>query len=106
VDSESAEVALCAAVDIPENGMLQCEHDGALILLCRAGSEIHAVEGTCPHRGAQLAQGRLEGTTVVCPWHDWEFDVQTGCGTTNPMSSLKKFQVDVRSGQVYLVKPR
>ena len=96
------ETPLCRLEDIPENGMTQIDLDGKAILVCRAGGKVHAVEGTCPHRGAQLAQGTLEGTAVVCPWHDWAFDVETGCGITNPTAPLKKYAVTVREGVVYM----
>ena len=42
--------------------------------ICNAGGEIHALDGICPHAGGPLGQGALHGTTVVCPWHAWEFD--------------------------------
>jgi len=105
VDNAGTEIALCTTDEIPEGEMRQFELDGGYLLLCHAGSEIHAVDGTCPHRGAQLVQGQLEGTSVTCPWHDWEFNVQSGCGITNPNSHLKKFEVSVREGIVYLIRP-
>ena len=42
--------------------------------VCNAGGEIHALDGICPHAGGPLGQGALHGTTLVCPWHAWEFD--------------------------------
>ncbi len=85
--------------------MQQFEVEGKAILVCRAGEGIHAVDGVCPHRGAQLVSGVLEGKAVVCPWHDWAFDVETGCGLTNPMSNLAKYDVSVRDGQIVVVLP-
>ena len=42
--------------------------------ICNAGGEIHALDGICPHAGGPLGHGALHGTTLVCPWHAWEFD--------------------------------
>ena len=42
--------------------------------ICNAGGEIYALDGICPHSGGPLGQGALHGTTLVCPWHAWEFD--------------------------------
>lgn len=39
---------------------------------------IFAIDDRCPHDGASLAEGALEGTTIVCPWHSAQFDVTTG----------------------------
>ena len=30
------------------------------------------------HRKGPLGEGTLDGTTVTCPWHGWEYDVTTG----------------------------
>ncbi|MFN8525218.1 MAG: Rieske (2Fe-2S) protein [Chloroflexota bacterium] len=35
---------------------------------------------TCPHMGAPLEQGRVEGGNVVCPWHRYRYDAKTGAG--------------------------
>jgi nitrite reductase (NADH) small subunit len=42
--------------------------------VCNAGGEVYALDGICPHSGGPLGQGALHGTTLVCPWHAWEFD--------------------------------
>src|SRR5258708_5828885 len=43
----------------------------------------------CPHRGADLAFGRLEGGGVRCAFHGWLFDVDGKCLETpaEPASS-------------------
>ena len=96
------EVKVGRVEDIPDGGMVQYDHDGECVLLCRKGAEVYAVEGICPHRGAQLAMGRLEDSTVVCPWHDWGFDVTSGCGVTNPVSQLRTYKVRIADGEVLL----
>ena len=90
---------------IEDGGMLQVEIKGFTVLLSRRGSDVSAVDGICPHRGAQLASGTLNGNTVVCPWHEWEFDVETGCGLTNPISKLKCYEVEVRGEDIILRLP-
>ncbi len=37
-----------------------------------------AVDDRCPHAGASLASGWLDGDQLVCPLHGWEFDLDTG----------------------------
>ena len=29
----------------------------------------------CPHQGADLSQGHFEGCHLVCPKHQWHFDM-------------------------------
>jgi nitrite reductase (NADH) small subunit len=47
---------------------------------------VFATQARCPHRKGPLADGLLGGTTLVCPLHEWAFDLtsgmvlQGGCG--------------------------
>lgn len=52
--------------------------EGREIAIFNLGGEFHAIDNTCPHRGASLGEGRLEGEEVVCPAHGWRFNVKTG----------------------------
>lgn len=103
--ADTTEINLGPLDQIPEEGMQQFDINGKSILVCRAGGKLHAVDGICPHRGAQLGTGALQGNAVICPWHDWAFDVETGCGLTNPMSTLSKYDVSVSDGQIVVRIP-
>jgi len=39
---------------------------------------LFATDGTCPHRGGPLAEGIVGGGKVICPFHAWKFDLETG----------------------------
>ena len=39
---------------------------------------VFATQALCPHRDGPLADGLIGGTTVVCPYHAWKFDMTTG----------------------------
>ncbi|MBI4621872.1 MAG: non-heme iron oxygenase ferredoxin subunit [Verrucomicrobia bacterium] len=39
---------------------------------------VFAIDDVCPHDGAPLSEGTLDGTTIICPWHAAEFDVTSG----------------------------
>jgi nitrite reductase (NADH) small subunit len=39
---------------------------------------VFATQAECPHRGGPLADGLVGGTTLVCPLHEWSFDLQSG----------------------------
>ncbi len=90
---------------IPQNGMVEYTFDGICILICRSGDKLTAVGGICPHRGAQLSQGVYTGASVVCPWHNWEFDMTTGKGITNPMSALPTYKTTIMNGDIVLTVP-
>jgi len=39
---------------------------------------------------------------VVCPWHGYEFDIETGRHPGDPAVRLKPVKVDVRDGQIFI----
>jgi nitrite reductase (NADH) small subunit len=39
---------------------------------------LFATQAECPHQGGPLADGLLGGTTLVCPLHEWSFDLNSG----------------------------
>ena len=51
---------------------------GRRIALFNVDGKIHAMDDVCPHAGAPLSEGRLNGCVITCPWHGWSFDVTTG----------------------------
>jgi nitrite reductase (NADH) small subunit len=68
------------------------------VYVANIGGRYHAIDAVCPHRAAMLGQGPLHGSVLTCPWHQWQFDVTTGKGITNPLSSVRTFPVSVRDG--------
>lgn len=76
--------------------------DGQEVLLIRLDGEYHAYDGTCPHQSTSLAQGSLEGNTLTCSAHEWEFDARTGAGVNPAVACLKVREVRVSDGRVFV----
>jgi nitrite reductase/ring-hydroxylating ferredoxin subunit len=72
--------------DIPEGSMLGIEVDGEEIALANVEGTIYAVQGRCGHMNAPLAEGKLMGSTIICPLHYAQFDITTGKKIKNPAS--------------------
>jgi nitrite reductase (NADH) small subunit len=56
----------------------QVQAAGRAVAVFNVGGTVHAIDGTCTHRGGPLGEGELSGTVVRCPWHGGQFDVITG----------------------------
>ncbi|MBL4703377.1 MAG: Rieske 2Fe-2S domain-containing protein [Flavobacteriales bacterium] len=57
---------------------------GKGIILCKTESgELKAMLDKCPHHGKKLSQGWCEDNRIVCAYHQYSFDLDTGmgCGT-------------------------
>ena len=50
-----------------------------LVLYRTHSQKVVALDGYCPHMGAALAQGKVEGNTIRCPLHRWQFDKSGQC---------------------------
>lgn len=49
--------------------------NGDALVVWRSGvSQIAALADRCPHRGAPLSAGKVEGGEIACPYHGWQFD--------------------------------
>ena len=75
------------------------EIDGKQIALFLVDNEIHAIENTCRHAGGPLHEGRIEGAELVCPWHEWRFDLRTGACALHA-GALATYPARVRDGLV------
>lgn len=98
-------VKVGSRADLPPGSLVEVNHEDVSVAVCNYRGEFHAVHGTCPHRGAQLAQGALHGNMLVCPWHAWEFDCVTGRYDYNSSVQLPKYAISERDGDVYVDIP-
>jgi nitrite reductase (NADH) small subunit len=70
------------------------------ICVANVQGSITAMENVCLHRGGPLGQGAIENGKVVCPWHGWQWDPQSGEATHNPRAKLAVFPLKVENGNV------
>ena len=88
-------INICPVDELPVGQFLLREIEGREIGLIRLpDGEIRAVLNRCPHRGAPVCRGIVSGTwppcehdrltydqegrVLTCPWHGWQFDLQSG----------------------------
>ena len=85
---------------LPEGQMAPVYPQGVNVLLARVGGAVYAVSGKCAHMACPLFMGRLEGYTVVCPCHDWRFDVRTGKFLNAPEIGLTVYPTKLEAGKL------
>jgi nitrite reductase/ring-hydroxylating ferredoxin subunit len=93
-------IAVGSVEDVPPGHSVIVElSNGRELALFNVEGEFHAIDNFCPHKGASLASGHLQGHTVECDWHGWQFDVRTGnCLTVR--EQVKVYRVIVEDGLI------
>ncbi|MDR3621294.1 MAG: Rieske 2Fe-2S domain-containing protein [Paludisphaera borealis] len=98
-------VKLATLGELPVGGAKEVEFDGRVYALFNVEGAISAIDGICPHQGGPLADGQLEGCLVACPWHGWEFNVQTGATPLGPRIKVDVFEVKIEGDDVLVLVP-
>ena len=72
------------------------------VAVFRQAERIYVVDDECPHVGASLANGWVEEGQVVCSFHGWKFDLQTGACLTCPGRPVRTYPVRIEAGMVHI----
>jgi len=71
-----------------------------IVALYHSAGKYHAIDDLCPHMGASLSAGQLEGKTVTCPWHAWRFSICDGTWLDNPRLKVDTFEVRIEGDEI------
>jgi nitrite reductase (NADH) small subunit len=109
---------LCRVEEIPEGGkrIFPIGRFGVGLFNCKG--RIVALNNYCPHAGARVCEGWItgvvelrehdelewarEGEILRCPWHGWEFEIESGRTVTDPVRRIKRYDVMIEEGWVYV----
>ncbi|WP_455351844.1 bifunctional 3-phenylpropionate/cinnamic acid dioxygenase ferredoxin subunit [Streptomyces sp. SYSU K217416] len=97
-------ITVCRIEDLPPGESIRVT-DGvpAPVALFNADGTVYAIDDTCTHQDASLADGWLEGCFVECPLHAASFDLRTGRPTCLPgKDPVRTHQVTVDNGHIML----
>src|SRR6476646_10764059 len=86
-------IDICALDDIEDHRGHALVVKGTDVAVMRDGDEVHALGGTCPHRGGPSADGQVIDGKVICPLHLWDFDLATGISPFDPRDSPPRPEV-------------
>ena len=76
--------------------------EGRPIALFNLGGEFVALDNRCPHRGGSLGEGEIKDDIVICPWHGWEFNCNTGKAVENDDVVVKTYLVENRDDEIFI----
>jgi len=88
------------AEEIPPGTIRAFRIDEHEIAIANVDGELFATQQHCLHLHGPLGDGRLEGTTLSCPWHGWQYDVTTGKNEFDHAIQLRTYEVKIEGGDV------
>ena len=74
------------------------------ILLIKSKQGLRAYRNSCAHQGLPLDGGRLDAAagTIICPWHGFQFDSESGECSSAPQCQLEPFPLRINSDRVWV----
>jgi nitrite reductase/ring-hydroxylating ferredoxin subunit len=108
---------------IPDNGRLVVDIADRTVGIFRVRGRLYAYENICPHMGGPVCQGLIipavreliddrqvstgyafdeSEMRLVCPWHGYEFTIETGSHPAKQSIRLRTVAVDEQGGEVYV----
>jgi len=88
--------------EIPTGAGRLVEVGGEEVALFNFNGEYYAISDLCPHRGASLAEGFLDGGKIFCPLHCFDFSLKTGeCGTV-PSLRVRTYEVKIAGEDIFV----
>lgn len=90
-----------AAADLAESQLRRVSVQGVDVLLVKRDGRLFSLGEKCAHLGGPLAEGKLEGDRVVCPWHGSRFSLQDGRVVDGPAVYAQPcYEARIHDGQI------
>ena len=92
-------IRVCSVAEAPLPGeVTEREAGGKTLCLANLDVVFSVLDNVCPHRAGPLGQGWIEGKAVLCPWHAWAFDLETGIAEPPEQARVAVFPVRIEGG--------
>jgi nitrite reductase (NADH) small subunit len=107
-----------SAADLERDGRLVTRVNGREVgVVAEPDGTPRGIRNRCPHHGGPLCLGRvdervaggpgvyeLSGRRVLrCPWHGWEFDLETGACLDDPSLRAAVYPARLEDGRVLVL---
>jgi nitrite reductase/ring-hydroxylating ferredoxin subunit len=94
--------AIASVSDLPEGKRKLVKIGSREILIVNVDGVFHALDSSCSHRGAPLAEGVVVDGQLLCPWHGSTFDVAAGRCLANPGEKIQTYPVEIRGEAIWI----
>jgi nitrite reductase/ring-hydroxylating ferredoxin subunit len=88
--------------ELEEGKMKKLSIEGTPVLFIKQHDKIFVIDNRCPHQGCGFSGGSLDGLVIICPCHEWRFNLETGGYEEDPEMVLKKYEWKIHSGKIWV----
>ncbi len=89
-------------IELQDGTMKLVKFEGLPLLFIKQQGKIFVIDNRCPHQGCGFSGGTLDGMCIICPCHDWCFNLETGEYIVEPLMKLKKFDCKIEAGKIWV----
>ncbi|SFH94076.1 3-phenylpropionate/trans-cinnamate dioxygenase ferredoxin subunit [Collimonas sp. OK307] len=86
--------------DISTGQRMFARIDGRDIAIFNVDGDIYAIDDSCPHSGASLFRGTLDGYMLKCPAHGLSFDIRSGCMKYGAGMAVRTYASKLVDGEI------
>lgn len=102
MDQESKWIMAIKEDELPEGEKTALLLEGNKVLLLKKEGVFFAMSNKCPHMECPLSKGTLEQYLIVCPCHDWKFDIRNGEFLNAKEIKVPVYKTKVEDGSVFV----
>jgi nitrite reductase/ring-hydroxylating ferredoxin subunit len=99
-----AKVVVGKTLDVQEGKMVHITAAGKEIVVTKFNGNYYAMDNICTHAGAELHEGELNNSELICPWHGAKWDIKTGSLISFPqkLKPLRSHKVLIENDTLYV----
>jgi nitrite reductase/ring-hydroxylating ferredoxin subunit len=101
-DEETLWVPVLGVNELQEGSMKLVNAEGTPVLMVKVSGQIFLIDNRCPHMRCGFSGGSLDGYVIICPCHDWRFDLRTGEYEEEKAIKLVKFAWKIESEKIWV----
>ena len=89
--------------DFPDKTTRTIDYGNDGIVVIRFAGQVTAFRNSCLHQDMPIHAGFLAGDgLLLCPWHNWCYQVSNGDCITVPGAALQQYPVQIHDDQVWV----
>ncbi|HET6745775.1 MAG TPA: Rieske 2Fe-2S domain-containing protein [Candidatus Limnocylindria bacterium] len=98
--------AVMSAEGLADDTPTAASYGATKLVVVKRGDVVFALKETCSHAGGPLAEGKVRGDNIECPWHFSQFRLSDGAVRHGPAATKQvAYRARIAGGQVEIQGP-